>query len=86
MSMETLIREKLTKNFSPLQLEIVNESQLHHGHAGSPNSGESHFRVKITSAQFIGKSRIERHRMINKVLEDELSGPIHALAISAETP
>lgn len=84
--METIIREKLTKNFSPLNLEIVNESHLHHGHSGSPNSGESHFRVKITSEKFVGKSRIERHRMINSVLEDELSGPIHALAISAETP
>lgn len=84
--METVIREKLTKSFSPLQLDIVNESHMHHGHASSPNNGESHFRVKITSEKFVGKSRIERHRLINSVLDDELSGPIHALAISAETP
>jgi len=86
MTIENVIKEKLTNNFSPLHLEIVNESHLHQGHVGSPGSGESHFRVTIKSTHFSGRSRIERHRMINSVLSDELSGPIHALAILAEAP
>ena len=56
------------------------------GHAGSPGTGESHFTVKVVSARFAGKSRLERHRMVNDVLAEELKGPVHALAISALAP
>ena len=85
MKIEDQIRSKLTTAFSPELIEIKNESHLHQGHAGSPNSGESHFRVHIVSARFDGKSRVERHRMINEVLSEELAGPVHALAISADS-
>jgi BolA protein len=83
MSVEDSIREKLTRAFTPVALEIVNESHHHAGHAGSPGTGESHFRIKVVSAAFAGKSRVERHRMVNAALAEELAGPVHALAITA---
>jgi len=86
MSVEDRIRQKLTSAFAPLALEVVNDSHRHAGHAGSPGTGESHFTVKVVSAAFAGKSRLERHRMVNDALADELAGKIHALAISALTP
>jgi stress-induced morphogen len=86
MSVEQRIKEKLTKAFAPQALEVVNDSQRHAGHAGSPGTGESHFSVKVVSAAFAGKSRLERHRMVNDVLAEELAGKIHALAVSALTP
>jgi BolA family transcriptional regulator, general stress-responsive regulator len=86
MSLERNIREKLTSAFAPEALEIVNDSHRHAGHAGSPGTGESHFTVKVVSAAFAGKSRLERHRMVNDALAKELAGRIHALAIKAITP
>jgi len=86
MSVEDRIREKLTKAFAPAALEIVNDSSRHAGHAGSPETGESHFSIKVVSAAFAGKSRLERHRMVNEVLAEELEGKIHALALSALAP
>jgi len=86
MSIEQSIREKLTEAFEPEALEVVNQSHLHAGHAGSPGTGESHFAVKVVSSAFAGKSRLERHRMVNDVLAEELSGSIHALALSALSP
>jgi stress-induced morphogen len=86
MTVENSIREKLTQAFSPVALDVNNDSHLHAGHASSPGTGESHFSVKVVSAAFDGKSRLERHRMVNAVLAEELSGRIHALAVSALTP
>lgn len=86
MSVEQSIREKLTGAFEPETLEIVNESHRHAGHAGSPGTGESHFAVTVVSSAFAGKSRLERHRMVNDVLAEELSGNLHALALSALSP
>lgn len=83
MSVEQTIREKLEKAFSPSLLEVENDSHRHAGHAGSPGTGESHFRVKIVSEKFSGLSRVESHRLINEVLAEELLGPVHALAIKA---
>jgi BolA protein len=86
MSIEQSIREKLTEAFQPDALDVVNESHLHAGHAGSPGTGESHFAVKVVSAAFAGKSRLERHRMVNDVLAEEMSGNIHALALATLAP
>ena len=86
MSVERDIRKKLTEAFAPEALEIVNESHRHAGHAGSPGTGESHFTIKVVSAAFAGKSRLERHRMVNAVLAAELAGRIHALAVKALAP
>jgi BolA family transcriptional regulator, general stress-responsive regulator len=86
MSVEQSIREKLTVAFAPEALEVVNDSHRHSGHASSPGTGESHFTVKVVSAAFAGKSRVERHRMVNEALAEELTGPVHALAIKALAP
>lgn len=81
-----LITEKLRQAFSPSELEVVDESHKHKGHAGARPEGESHYRVRIVSPAFAGLTRIERHRRINAVLAEELAGPVHALAIAAEAP
>lgn len=86
MTMEDRIVERLTTVFAPLALEVVNESHLHHGHANSPGSGQSHFRVHVVSARFTGLGRLERHRLVNEALAEELSAGIHALAVKAEPP
>jgi BolA protein len=86
MSVERDIKDKLTEAFAPEALEIVNDSHRHAGHAGSPGTGASHFTIKVVSAAFAGKSRLERHRMVNEVLAQELAGKIHALAIKALAP
>jgi BolA protein len=86
MNIESSMRAKIEAALSPEHLEIINESHLHAGHASSPDTGESHFRVLIVSPEFKGKSRLERHRIVNALLADELSGQIHALAIVARAP
>jgi BolA protein len=86
MRMRDLITEKLAAAFTPESLEVVDESHQHEGHAGHRPGGESHFRIYIVAEAFGGKSRIERHRMINATLAAELDGSIHALAIHATSP
>jgi BolA family transcriptional regulator, general stress-responsive regulator len=86
MSVEDRIREKLILAFAPSALEVVNDSHRHAGHTGSPGTDESHYTVKVVSASFAGKSRLERHRMVNEVVAEELRGKIHALAITALAP
>jgi BolA family transcriptional regulator, general stress-responsive regulator len=81
-----LITEKLTEAFVPQSLEVVDESHQHEGHGGHQPGGETHFRVYIVSNAFRGKSRLERHRMINTALSRELESGVHALAIHAATP
>jgi BolA protein len=80
------ITNKLREAFSPESLDVADESHLHEGHAGHRPGGETHFRVYIVSPVFEGKSRIERHRMINATLAGELAGSVHALAIRAQAP
>jgi BolA family transcriptional regulator, general stress-responsive regulator len=81
-----LITEKLRRAFAPESLHVEDESQRHEGHAGHRPGGETHFRLYIVSEAFRGKSRIERHRMINAALASELAGGVHALAIHATAP
>src|ERR1700712_2232926 len=85
-SVKHTITNKLHEAFPPESLEVIDESHLHEGHSGHRPGGETHFRVHIVSRAFQGKSRIERHRMINATLALELAGPIHALAIKALAP
>ena len=80
------IHDKLSQAFAPNSLEVIDESHLHEGHAGARPGGQSHFRVKIVAEAFKGKSLVQRHRMINETLAEELAGPIHALAIKAAPP
>jgi BolA protein len=86
MTTQNAIIKKLSEAFSPESLDVSDESHLHEGHAGHRPGGETHFRVYIVSAAFEGKSRIERHRMINSALEAELKAGVHALAIKAQAP
>jgi BolA family transcriptional regulator, general stress-responsive regulator len=85
MRMENSIREKLAKAFAPAELQVVNDSHHHAGHLSSPGTGESHFSVMVVSDAFAGKSRLERHRMVNAALAEELK-TVHALAITALAP
>lgn len=83
------ITQKLTGALAPLALAVIDESHLHagHHHPGDKRHGnESHFRVEVVSAAFVGKSRIDRHRMVNALLAEELAAGLHALAVSALTP
>ncbi len=86
MSTRDAITNKLREAFTPQSLDVMDESHLHEGHAGHRPGGETHFRVYIVSKAFQGKSRIERHRMINATLAGELAGSVHALAIKAQAP
>jgi BolA protein len=86
MSTRDAIINKLREAFSPESLDVVDESHLHEGHAGHRPGGETHLRVYIVSPAFEGKSRVERHRMVNAVLDAELKGSVHALAIKAQAP
>jgi len=86
MSTKEAITNKLREAFSPESLDVTDESHLHEGHAGHRPGGETHFSVYIVSPAFKGKSRIERHRMINATLAAELAGSVHALAIKAQAP
>jgi len=86
MSTKDTITNKLREAFSPESLDVRDESHLHEGHAGHRPGGETHFRVYIVSDAFQGKSRIERHRMINVALAAELKDSVHALAIHAQAP
>jgi BolA family transcriptional regulator, general stress-responsive regulator len=80
------IEAKLQAAFQPAYLAVIDESAQHRGHAGHREGGETHFRVEIRAVQFIGQSRIDRSRAIHRVLAEELAGPVHALAISADIP
>lgn len=81
-----IISNKLTEAFAPQSLKVEDESHRHEGHAGHRPGGQTHFRVYIVSDAFKGKTRLERHRMVNGILSSELTGGVHALAIHAAAP
>jgi BolA family transcriptional regulator, general stress-responsive regulator len=86
VSVHAAIHSKLTAGLCPVHLEVVDESDHHLGHAGHRVGGESHFRVTVIAAAFAGKSRLERHRMVNTLLAEELAGPVHALSLVTQAP
>ena len=86
MSIKERIIKQLTTGLSPVHLDVEDESHQHQGHGGWRQGGETHFRVVIVSQQFAGKSRVDRHRMVNTLLATELADRVHALAISARSP
>lgn len=73
------MRERLAV-LTPSALEIIDESESHRGHAGFREGGESHFRIRIASPEFTGKTRIQRHRLIHETLGD-IVPRVHALAL-----
>jgi BolA family transcriptional regulator, general stress-responsive regulator len=86
MGTAKIITDKLTAAFAPASLRIEDESHRHEGHAGHRPGGQTHFRIYIVSEAFRGKSRVDRHRLINAALDAELKTGIHALAIHAKAP
>jgi BolA protein len=76
------ILRSLDAALTPRHVEVVNESDQH----SVPRGSESHFRVVVVSEAFDGKRLVARHRLVNKALAEQLSGPVHALAIQAFTP
>lgn len=80
------MRQLLTGAFATTHLEIINDSEKHHGHAGHDGSGESHFTIEIESADFAGVSRLQRQRLVNAALGDIPGQRVHALAIKARAP
>jgi|TARA_B100001964_G_scaffold164900_1_gene181063 BolA protein len=80
------IQSKLQEAFQPDNLDVVDESAHHAGHAGARPQGETHFKVDISSKDFSGKSRVERQRLVYAVLKEELDGPVHALALATSSP
>ncbi len=85
---EKSMQSKFEQAFLPEELEITNESQRHaaHAHNPDPEHGETHFHVLIVSEKFVGKSRVERHRMVQSLLEEERERGLHALSLTLQTP
>ena len=81
MSIQQTITSKLEQALSPEHLEVINESHMHN----VPEGSESHFKVVIVSDAFKDKMLLARHRMVNKALQEELDGGIHALALHTLT-
>ena len=86
MPVADTIRSKLTERFAPSGLAIEDQSHLHVGHEGARPGGETHFAVTITSAAFIGKSRVARQRLVYETLGDELATSVHALSLTTLAP
>ena len=80
------IASKLNAALAPTTLDVIDESSQHAGHVGARPEGETHFRLKIVSETFTGKSRVERQRLVYQTLADELAGGVHALAMVTLTP
>ena len=83
--MVTTIEERLRAGLAATHVEVIDESHLHAGHAGS-RSGGGHYRVVVVSAAFEGKAPLARHRLVNGLLAEELKHAIHALALTTMTP
>jgi BolA protein len=79
-----LIEQRLRAALAPESLEIVDDSTAHAGHAESREGG--HFTVYIVSSAFVGKTLIQRHRLVNAAVADLMLREIHALSIQARTP
>jgi BolA protein len=78
------IAAALNEGLKPTALQVIDESQQHAGHAGARPGGETHYRVRVTAAAFAGKSRVDRHRLVNALLKEEFDAGLHALAIHAK--
>jgi BolA protein len=86
MTVAATIERKLTDRFSPVRLEIVDDSHRHAGHAGARPGGETHFSVILVSETFHGMGRVARQRLVYQTLADELAGGVHALALTTLSP
>jgi len=81
MAVENILKQKLAEAFTPIHLEIMNESHMHAG----PADAETHFKLTLVSEDFSGQRPVARHQSVYRVLADELEGPVHALALHLYT-
>ncbi len=86
MTLKSWIARTLEERLDPVSLSVTDESHQHAGHAGWREGGETHFRIDVVSAAFSGKSRVERHRIVNAALAEAFDRGLHALAIRAKGP
>ncbi|MGO4571893.1 BolA family protein [Microvirga sp. 2TAF3] len=86
MTLTDWITQELQGRLHPTELTVTDESEQHHGHAGWREGGETHFRIHIVSEAFSGKSRVDRHRLVNEALKGAFAKGLHALAIEARAP
>ncbi|MBK6510842.1 MAG: BolA/IbaG family iron-sulfur metabolism protein [Haliea sp.] len=82
MTVQQDIEQQLQDRFSPVVLEVANESHMH----SVPANSETHFRVVLVSANFDGRTRVARHQQVYVALADQLQGPVHALALHTYSP
>ena len=85
MTLAETIRARLAA-LQPVSIDLIDESEQHHGHSGWRDGGGTHWRLAIVSPRFAGKTPLARHRMVYQALGELMQNPIHALAISARTP
>lgn len=76
MIIETEIKKKILAAFNPCYLQLINQSAQH-----GAGAAESHFKVVVVSSRFNDQTRLQRHRAVYQVLEQELAGEVHALAL-----
>jgi BolA protein len=84
--MQQRIVGRLTAALDPVLLDVADESHLHAGHAGAREGGGTHYRVRVVSAKFDHRSRVERHRLVYDLLTAEFADGLHALALVAKAP
>lgn len=80
------LESKLRAGLAPTELQVIDDSARHAGHAGAGAGGESHFNITITSAAFTGLSRVQRQRLVYRLLAIDLAGPVHALSLTTRAP
>lgn len=86
MSVADTIEQKLRAALNISQMELVDESHKHAGHAGAREGGESHYRLMVVSPDFTGKNKVARQREIYRILKEEMAGPVHALSLDIRSP
>jgi BolA protein len=84
MLVQQLIETKIREQLDITHLEVINESHLHAGHAHGGT--ETHYKVIVVSADFTGKLKVARQKIIYKILADMINNPVHALAMQTCTP
>jgi BolA protein len=80
------MRRRLESALEPTHMELIDDSELHLGHGGYNPAGESHFTLRIESAAFAGKGRVERQRLVYAALGELMDARVHALSIRATAP
>jgi BolA protein len=86
MSFAERIETNLTQALQPARLEVHDDSEMHRGHGGYREGGETHFRVLVVSDRFQGMSRVARQRLVYDTLSAELTERVHALQLTCRTP